>query len=113
MEINRNFYLYGFQRCDKGEDGAVFLHYSEQKDERKAEINASPIYYGGSDTVNYSISIPKPKEKLLTGCAIVTRSSKNIYQATVFDETRIESFRAEALGDLNRMVEKFFKGGKT
>ena len=52
MEINQNFYLYGFQRYDKGEDGAIFVRYSEQKDERKAEINASPMYYGGRDTVN-------------------------------------------------------------
>lgn len=113
MEINRNFYLYGFERHNKGEDGAVFIRYSDQKDERKAEVNALPMYYGGSDTLNYTISVPKPRGKLLTGCAIVTRSSKNIYQTTVFNETRIESFRAESLGDLNRMVEKFFKGEKT
>lgn len=112
MEINKNFDLYGFTRHDKGESGAVFLRYSEQKDERKAEINATPMYYGGRDSVSYTISVPKPKEKLLTGCAIVTRSSKNLYQATVFNKTRIETFRAEALGEMISLIEKFFSEKK-
>ena len=117
MKISNSFNLWGFKREDRGEDGAVFVRYSEQKDTREAEINASPMYYGGRDTVNYTISIPKPKEKILTGCAIVTRSSANKYQATVFDQTRIRAFNATALGELLRLCERFFAekrtGGKT
>ena len=116
MKISYSFNLWGFKREDRGEDGAVFVRYEEQKDTRKAEINAS-IYGGMRDTVNYTISIPKPKEKILTGCAIVTRSNANKYQATVFDQTRICSFNATALGELLRLCERFFAakyaGGKT
>ena len=45
MKINNEFSLFGFDRENRGEDGAVFLRYEEPKDdERKVEISKSPMY---------------------------------------------------------------------
>lgn len=110
MTIHNGFYLSGFTRLDKGEAGAVFVHYEEAREDKRApEIRESPMYYGGADTENFTISIPKPKGKKLTACAIVTRTSKNCYQATVYDERRIENFKSDSLDGLRRTVADFFK----
>ncbi len=48
MEIKNAFYLTGFTRIDKGEQGAVFVRYDEPS-ERKGEpsINEAYLNYGG------------------------------------------------------------------
>lgn len=113
MIIHDGFYLNGFTRQDKGEEGAVFVHYEDEREDKRApEIKETPMYYGGADTANYTVSIPKPRARKITACAIVTRSSKNCYQATVYDERRIESFKADTLDGLRRTVAAFFKGGE-
>ena len=84
MIIHDGFYLSGFTRLDKGEAGAVFVRY-----ENEAE--------GG-------------KVRKIGACAVVTRSSKNCYQATVFDARRIAHFKADTLDGLRRTVAQFFKG---
>lgn len=110
MIINDGFYLSGFTRIDKGEAGAVFAHYEEeQEDNRMPEIREAPLYYGGKDTANYTLSIPKPKARKMTACAIVTRSSKNCYQATAYDPRRIEHFKADTLDGLRYKVAAFFR----
>ncbi len=110
MIIYDDFYLNGFSKIDKGEAGAVFVHYAEErKDDREPEIVEAPLYYGGANTANYTISIPKPRARVISACAIVTRTSKNCYQATVYDERRIERFTAETLNGLRKTVSEFFK----
>lgn len=112
MIIYDGFYLSGFTRIDKGEAGAVFVRYADvQDDTRKPEINETPLYYGGADTYNFTISIPKPKAQKITACAIVTRSSKNCYQATAFDERRIKAFNRDSLDGLRKAVADFFAEG--
>lgn len=111
MIIHDGFYLKGFTRLDKGEEGAVFVHYEDEAGESRApEIREAPRYYGGADTANFTVSIPQPKARKITACAIVTRSSKNCYQATAYDERRIKYFKADTLDGLRRAVAEFFKG---
>ena len=109
MILPSGFYLSGFTRLDKNEAGAVFVRYSEEEqDNRKPEICETPLLYGGAGTANYAISIPKPKARTPQACAIVTRTSKNRYSATVYDEKRIESFHSESLDGLRKKVAEFF-----
>lgn len=109
MIIQNGFYLRGFNRMDKGEAGAVFVRYEEDKHEERApEIERAYLNYGGADTDNYTLSIPKPRAKRITACAIVTRSSKNCYSATVYDVCRIETFKADSLDGLRKRVANFF-----
>ena len=111
MTIHNGFYLTGFTRKDMGEAGAVFVHYEEEHEDKRApEIREAPLYYGGADTANFTLSIPKPRAKKITACAVVTRSSKNCYQATVYDERRIEYLKSDTLDGLRRTVATFFKG---
>lgn len=113
MIIHDGFYLNGFTRMDKGEAGAVFVRYAEEdEDKRKPEIKETPMYYGGADTMNFTLTIPKPRPRKMTACAIVTRSSKNCYSATVFDERRIETFKESSLNDLRTACAAFFAGVK-
>ena len=109
MIIQDGFYLSGFTRVDLGETGAVFLQYEESKETRKPEIRETPMYYGGANTTNFTLSIPKPKPRNLVACAIVTRTSKNCYQATAFGKKRIEYFRSDTLDGLRHAVATFFK----
>lgn len=109
MIIQNGFYLHGFTRIDKGEAGAVFVHYDETADTRAAEIRETPLLYGGENTANYTLSIPKPRPLKITACAVVTRSSKNCYAATVYDERRIETMRADSLDGLRKKVAEFFE----
>lgn len=109
MVIQDGFYLNGFTRIDKGEAGAVFVHYAEESEDKRApEIMETPMRYGGADTVNFALSIPKPRPRKVTACAVVTRSSKNCYSATVYDERRIETFKKSSLNDLRKRCAAFF-----
>ena len=110
MIIQNGFYLSGFTRLDMGEEGAVFLHYADDPAEHivKPEIKETPLYYGGEGSFNYTLSIPRRPPRKITSCAIVTRTSKNCYQAMAYDEKRIESFRADSLDGLRRDVATFF-----
>lgn len=109
MIIPDGFYLHGFTRLDKGEAGALFVQYAEEQEEaHKPEIRETPLLYGGAGTVNYTLSIPKPKARNPKSCAIVQRTSKNRYSATAYDERRIDTFHAETLDGLRRMVADFF-----
>ena len=111
MIIYDGFYISGFSRIDKGEEGAVFVRYEDEKEDKRApEIKETPLYYGGADTVNYALSLPKPRARKLAACAIVTRTSKNNYTATVFGARRIETFKEHSLDGLRRKVADFFKG---
>lgn len=108
MIIHDGFYLNGFTRMDKGEAGAVFVHYAEEGEDKRAP-EMKPIY-GGADTVNFTLFIPKPRPRKVTACAVVTRSSKNCYSATVYDERRIETFKESSLNDLRKRCAAFFEG---
>lgn len=110
MIIQSLFYLRGFTRMDKGEEGAVFLRYAEEAaDKRAPEFKETPLLYGGENTMNFTLSIPKPRPAKISACAIVTRSSKNCYSATVFDEWRIETFKESSLSLLQKHCAKFFR----
>ena len=109
MTINGTIYLQGFERHDHGDDGIVFLRYQEElNDERKAEINKSPMYYGGRDVDIYTLSIPKPKERKFDACVVLIRTSKNKYTVTAFDQKRIITFKAESLDEVQKCCNKFF-----
>ncbi len=105
MIIYDSFYLSGFTRLDKGEAGAVFVRYSEEEEVPAPTVTPAYLRYGGAGTANYIISVPK---LWVNACAIVTRTSKNCYRATVYDEKRIESFSESTLDSLRRTVAEFF-----
>lgn len=110
MIIGNDFYLSGFTRQDKGEAGAVFVRYAEQESaKRKPEIEEAHLYYGGAGMQSYTLSIPLPKPRQIVACAVVTRTSKNCYQATVYDEKRIETLRKDSLDGLRFAVAEFFQ----
>lgn len=112
MTIGNDLYLSGFTRQDKGENGAVFVRYeTPQGSDRAPEITETPLYYGGKDTVNYTVSIPKPQKPRITGSAIIRRTSKSRYTAVVYDERRIEELKAETLNRLKKDIEEFFGKG--
>ncbi len=109
MIIYDGFYLNGFTRIDKGEAGAIFVRYAdEEQDKRKPEISETPLLYGGAGTANYTITIPNPRPRKISDYAIVTRTSKNRYSATIHDEKRIDTFHSESLDGLRRRVAEFF-----
>ncbi len=85
MEIKSGFYLFGFTRIDKGESGAVFVHY---------EADTSKCPYG----------------RKLTACAIVTRTSKNSYTAACYNEQRIATIKGNTLEELRKATAEFFEG---
>lgn len=105
MIIYDSFYLSGFTRIDKGEAGAVFVQYGEPVKTFGSEMEC--LSWHGAKSATYAISLPA---RPVVACAIVTRTSKNNYTATVFDERRIETFRAHSLDSLRRTVADFFKG---
>ncbi len=110
MVINGYIYLDGFVKQDKGEEGIVFLRYQkEQADERKAEIHFNPMYYGGRDTDNYTLIIPKPRERKFDACAVVKRTSKNKYTVTAFDDDHIITFKSETVDEVQKGLNEFFK----
>lgn len=111
MEIKSAFYLRGFTRIDKGESGAVFVHYEEEKGENGApEIERSYLNYGGAGRESYTLTLPKPKARKLTACAIVTRTSKNSYTAACYDERRVAFLKGDTLEGLRHTVAAFFEG---
>lgn len=114
MKIHDGFYLSGFTRQDKGEAGAVFVRYEEVAPVKPTVRSTSvTLNQTGAGTFSLAVPIeltmPKPKPQRVTACAIVTRTSKNRYQATAYDERRIESFSATGLDELRQTVAEFFK----
>lgn len=110
MTINGNIYLRGFEKHDHGDEGIVFLRYlRKEKDERKAEIYKSPMYYGGLDADSFIINIPKPQERKFDACVVLTRSSKNKYTVTAFDNEHILLFKSDSLDDVQKRCNEFFK----
>lgn len=110
MIIYDGFYLHGFTRIDKGEAGAVFERYGEAVQEKQpARIKESERYNNPAARV-YSVIVPEPAPRHVVACAVVTRTSKNCYQATVYDDRRIEHFTATTLDGLRRVVSDFFEG---
>lgn len=110
MEIKDGFYLTGFTRQDKGDAGAVFVQYEAAQDTRAPVVVERPLHESYADTASFTVTIQRPQPRKVSACAIVTRSSKNCYQAMAYDATRIESFRADSLDALRRMIAAFFDG---
>lgn len=106
MQISNDFYLSGFTRQDKGEAGAVFLRREAPKESAQEPSARKAVSFG--EKVIYEIALPKPPQERVTGCAVVTRSSKNCYSATVYDERRIATFKESSLCELRRTVAAFF-----
>ncbi len=107
MIIKDGFYLNGFTRIDKGEAGAVFVRFGARRNGNAPAIEEMQLKYGGKGTANYLITIPP---QTVVECAIITRSSRNCYQAAVYDERRIKYFKADTLDGLRRAVAAFFEG---
>lgn len=111
MQIKNDFCLRGFEKIDKGDEGAVFVRYDNpQPPKGEPEIIESPLRYGGGHVLNYTISIPSPATapRKVIACAIVTRTSKNCYTANCFNEKNIATYRRESLNALNEAVAEFF-----
>ena len=112
MRIHDGFYLSGCTRLGKGEAGAVFVRY---ENEAEGGADAPKIsqtgqhFQGNAVGESFQIWVPAPKARKISACAVVTRSSKNCYQATVFDARRIAHFKADTLDGLRRTVAQFFK----
>ncbi len=106
MEIKNGFYLTGFTRIDKGDEGAVFVRYDDLKERKgKPAINEAFLNYGGKNTENFIISVPC---RNVVSAAIVTRTSKNRYSATVFGVRLIRTFYADSLDGIRNTVANFF-----
>ena len=59
MEIKNAFYLTGFTRIDKGEQGAVFVRYDEPSERKgKPSINEAYLNYGGKGSESFILSMP-------------------------------------------------------
>lgn len=111
MEIKSGFYLRGFTRIDKGESGAFFVRYEEEAGEKgEPEIARSYLNYGGAERESYTLTVPKPKARKITACAIVTRTSKNSYTAACYDERQIATLKSDTLEGLRHAVAGFFEG---
>ena len=111
MEISARLVLYGFDRKDMGEQGAVFLRYeTPPKDERKSEIKESPMYYGGRDCVSYLVNIPKPRAAEIAGVVIVERTSKNRYAVSAWMNGKITSFSATSIEDIQKAIGDMQRG---
>lgn len=107
MEIKSGFYLTGFTRIDKGEQGAVFVRYDELNERRAAPaINEGYLNYGGKNSENFVVSIPS---RNIIAAAIVTRTSKNRYSATAFGVRLISTIYDESLDGLRGKVAQFFE----
>ena len=113
MIIGNDFYLTGFTRKDMGEQGAVFLRYDDPPiDMRVPQIEEYGLKYGGPNSANYIITIPKPLPRKIGACAIVTRSSRSRYAATCYDDKRITEFHTDTLNGLRKLVSEFFEDYK-
>ena len=113
MEVAARLSLYGFERKDLGDQGAVFLRYeTPQKDERKSEIRESPMYYGGRDRVSYVLSVPIPLAKQVVGAVIVERTSKSRYTVSAWVNGKIANFSATSVDDIQRAINKMQMGAK-
>ena len=111
MEIAARLNLYGFERKDLGDQGAVFLRYeTPQKDERKSEIRESPMYYGGRDRVSYVLSVPIPLAKQVVGAVIVERTSKSRYTVSAWVNGRIANFSATSIEDIQKAISAMERG---
>ncbi len=109
MEIKSGFYLTGFTRIDKGEEGAVFVRYDEPAAKAQTpEINEAFLEYGGKNSESYILTIPRQLPRNVVAVAIVTRTSKNCYSATAFGERLIDTFKADSLDGLRGKVARFF-----
>lgn len=106
MEIKSDFYLSGFTRIDKGEEGAVFVRYDEVKGRgNNPMINEAYLNYGGNNAESFIVSVPS---RNVVSAAIVTRTSKNCYSATAFGERHIDTFKSDSLNGLRLKVTAFF-----
>lgn len=113
MNIENWFSLDGFTRMDLGEEGVVFIRYAEDdKDGRTPELEeTTPNLWTSS--LEFTIKIPKPRPRRVSGCAVVTHSSENCYTATVFDERRIATFKERSAWTLEQSCRDFFAKGAT
>lgn len=107
MDYYEEFYIRGFERIRKGKKGAVYMRYADERQgARKPEIEETPLNYGGADTENYVITVPKRK---MNACVIVIRTSKSTYQAMACDEGRVERFSETSVESLRKAVTAFFE----
>ena len=103
MRIICEFELYGFERLDMGEEGAVFVRY-----ERRGEpaVKEQAAFIGCRD---YERLVVEQPLRCATACAIVTRTSKNRYSATAYAGKRIQTFKHTSTDGLRSALEKFFE----
>lgn len=103
MRILCEFELFGFERLDMGEAGAVFVRY-EKRGAPTVEEQAS--FIGGKERERLVVEQPLRRA---TACAIVTHTSKNRYSATAYAGKRIQTFKQTSTDGLRSELEKFFE----
>lgn len=108
MEISNKIFFPGFIRTCLGEqeDGAVFIRYQEQKDERTASVEQNAMYYYGNDYISYSVKIPKPLAKKIDGIIIIKKTSKNRYTVMAAIGNNVESFCAEKIDQIKSRIDQ-------
>lgn len=108
MEIPTKLQLsYQWRRRDLQDGAAVFMRQEEPpNDTRRAEVQPSPMYYGGRDMMTYMIHLPIPYAKNTTGCVIVQRPSKNRYAVAAWVGEIAELFSASSTEEIVRIVER-------
>ena len=112
MIVDRDFSLYGFDRQDCGEDGCVFFKWEMPKEKKEEPKIREEVYGGYYNRSDYRIEIPKPKDKILTGLVIITRSSRSRYVFIVQSGRRMRIEKAITLTEIKNYVEAFFKEAK-
>ncbi len=103
MRILCEFELFGFERLDMGEAGAVFIKYEKQG---APTIEESVFFRGAPGREHFHLELGK---RQAVACAIVTRSSKNRYRATAYAGKRIQTFKQTSIDGLRSELEKFFE----
>ncbi len=105
MKVSSDFDIKGFERYDKGEQGVVFVRYSNRA-QVPPQIQNTPLLYGGERMDSFVLSLARSE---IVECAVIIRPSKNRYTVTAFKKDEIVIFKVEGLEELQAECYKFFK----
>ena len=108
MEIAARLSLYGFERKDLGEQGAVFLRYETPQDEEEAEICRQRTW--DREMVQYVVTVPRPQARQVSGVVIVERTSKSRYTVSAWAGGKIGNFSATSIDEIQNRVNDMQRG---
>ena len=109
MEIAARLSLYGFERKDLGERGAVFVQYeTPTSGEDEADIHRQRTW--NREMVQYVVTIPRPQARQVAGVVIVERTSKSRYTVSAWAGGKIENFSATSIDEIQNRVNEMQRG---